>query len=274
MGCPKHFSVSGGMGAALLSKPEVVRDIISTLVRNMGSEVAITAKIRLFPEVKQTLEFMNILVGAGVKAIAVHSRQVPERPRDPARWLEIKQIAELWGDNPVPLIHNGDVFKVEDIERSRKEAGINTIMIARGAIKDPSIFAEDTTKLVPLEESMKQYTRLSVEFHNPINNTKYTLMKMLEETKQGGVTLLGSTQTGKELTTAKSMLDICKIWKLEDCYNKIQEPPQRLTKGERKRQNKRKIEEQSHNNTNSNENDIEDHLEEKVVKKHKTEQQQ
>ena len=27
MGCPKSFSVSGGMGAALLSKPELIHDV-------------------------------------------------------------------------------------------------------------------------------------------------------------------------------------------------------------------------------------------------------
>ena len=33
MGCPKSFSLSGGMGAALLSKPELIQDVRkSTLV--------------------------------------------------------------------------------------------------------------------------------------------------------------------------------------------------------------------------------------------------
>jgi hypothetical protein len=27
MGCPKAFSISGGMGAALLSKPELIHDV-------------------------------------------------------------------------------------------------------------------------------------------------------------------------------------------------------------------------------------------------------
>jgi tRNA-dihydrouridine synthase 2 len=27
MGCPKEFSVQGGMGAALLKKPELVKDV-------------------------------------------------------------------------------------------------------------------------------------------------------------------------------------------------------------------------------------------------------
>lgn len=31
MGCPKSFSISGGMGAALLSKPELIHDVINIL---------------------------------------------------------------------------------------------------------------------------------------------------------------------------------------------------------------------------------------------------
>lgn len=27
MGCPKSFSISGGMGAALLTKPELIHDV-------------------------------------------------------------------------------------------------------------------------------------------------------------------------------------------------------------------------------------------------------
>lgn len=29
MGCPKSFSISGGMGAALLAKPELIHDVCS-----------------------------------------------------------------------------------------------------------------------------------------------------------------------------------------------------------------------------------------------------
>jgi len=31
MGCPKSFSLSGGMGAALLSKPELIHDVLHML---------------------------------------------------------------------------------------------------------------------------------------------------------------------------------------------------------------------------------------------------
>ena len=35
MGCPKHFSTSGGMGSRLLTQPELVRDILTTLRGNL-----------------------------------------------------------------------------------------------------------------------------------------------------------------------------------------------------------------------------------------------
>lgn len=44
MGCPKEFSIKGGMGAALLANPDRAKDILRTLVQN--TKVPITCKIR------------------------------------------------------------------------------------------------------------------------------------------------------------------------------------------------------------------------------------
>lgn len=44
MGCPKEFSLKGGMGAALLSDSERAKSILSTLVKNV--KIPITCKIR------------------------------------------------------------------------------------------------------------------------------------------------------------------------------------------------------------------------------------
>ena len=35
MGCPKEFSIKGGMGAALLQQPEKVKAILTTLVKDV-----------------------------------------------------------------------------------------------------------------------------------------------------------------------------------------------------------------------------------------------
>lgn len=44
MGCPKEFSIKGGMGAALLSNVENAKKILETLTANV--RIPVTCKIR------------------------------------------------------------------------------------------------------------------------------------------------------------------------------------------------------------------------------------
>lgn len=70
MGCPKEFSVQGGMGAALLKKPDTVKEILTTLVNGLSKPV--TCKIRCLPTVQETLNLCKMIEKCGVKAIGVH----------------------------------------------------------------------------------------------------------------------------------------------------------------------------------------------------------
>lgn len=74
MGCPKHFSISGGMGAALLSNKERTRAILTTLRRNLPPELPLTCKIRLLATAEETIDFALLCQSCGVSAIAVHAR--------------------------------------------------------------------------------------------------------------------------------------------------------------------------------------------------------
>jgi tRNA-dihydrouridine synthase 2 len=111
MGCPKHFSISGGMGAALLKKPEIVKDILSTLKRNLNNPI--TCKIRLLDNISSTIELLKIIEQTGVSAIAIHTRYVHERPRDAAHWNFMTTILQS-GIN-VPLIFNGFSFLIKKL---------------------------------------------------------------------------------------------------------------------------------------------------------------
>lgn len=44
MGCPKEFSIKGGMGAALMANATKAKEILKTLVENI--KIPITCKIR------------------------------------------------------------------------------------------------------------------------------------------------------------------------------------------------------------------------------------
>lgn len=81
MGCPKEFSIKGGMGAALMSNPDTAKSILRALVG--GLQVPVTCKIRIFPDVEQTLELAAGLEACGIAAITVHGRTRKERPQHP-----------------------------------------------------------------------------------------------------------------------------------------------------------------------------------------------
>eukprot|EP00929_Paragymnodinium_shiwhaense_P096822 TRINITY_DN58541_c0_g1_i1.p1 TRINITY_DN58541_c0_g1~~TRINITY_DN58541_c0_g1_i1.p1 ORF type:complete len:253 (-),score=63.72 TRINITY_DN58541_c0_g1_i1:651-1409(-) len=117
MGCPKSFSVKGGMGAALLSTPEVAADILKSLRRNLPSSCALTCKIRMLPSTQKTREFMQLCEKSGAEAITVHMRRREERPAEPAHWDE---IVKLWDAVKVPIIANGDFFNRRQIDEHRR----------------------------------------------------------------------------------------------------------------------------------------------------------
>ncbi|CAL5366567.1 unnamed protein product [Camellia sinensis] len=172
MGCPKSFSISGGMGAALLTKPELIHDILTTLKRNLDTPV--TCKIRLLKSSQDTVELARRIEKTGVSALAVHGRRVADRPRDPAKWSEIADVVAALS---IPVIANGDVFEYEDIQCIKLATGASAVMVARGALWNASIFSPKGK--VPWEEVKRQYVRKSILWDNDVKSTKHTLKEMI-----------------------------------------------------------------------------------------------
>ncbi|KAI3980290.1 hypothetical protein MKX01_001361 [Papaver californicum] len=172
MGCPKAFSISGGMGAALLSKPELIHDILTTLKRNLNTPV--TCKIRLLKTSHDTVELARRIEKTGVSALAVHGRKVEDRPRDPAKWNEITDVVAALS---IPVIVNGDVFEYEDFQLIKAATGASSVMVARGALWNASIFSPEGK--LPWEEVKREYVRKSFVWDNCIKSTKHTLREMI-----------------------------------------------------------------------------------------------
>ncbi|KAK4416392.1 tRNA-dihydrouridine(20) synthase [NAD(P)+]-like [Sesamum alatum] len=172
MGCPKSFSISGGMGAALLTKPDLIHDILTTLKRNLNTPV--TCKIRLLKSPQDTVELARRIEKTGVSALAVHGRKVADRPRDPAKWSE---IADVVAAVSIPVIANGDVFEYEDFERIKVATGASSVMVARGALWNASMFSPKGK--LPWEDVKREYVRKSILWDNDIKSTKHTLKEMI-----------------------------------------------------------------------------------------------
>eukprot|EP01084_Bolivina_argentea_P149799 261651_1 len=175
MGCPKKFSMLGGMGAALLSKPETVEDIIKTLKRNVRNNFSVTCKIRLLKDEKLTFELCKRLEKLDINALCIHARYISDRPSCVARIKLIKPITEMLN---IPCIYNGDIYKYNDICIAKELSGCESVMIGRGAQWNISVF-DKNGKMERLDRIVKEYVSIGEKYANVFQNTKYVMVKMI-----------------------------------------------------------------------------------------------
>ncbi|KAH9628787.1 hypothetical protein HF086_004947 [Spodoptera exigua] len=159
MGCPKEFSIKGGMGVALLAQPEKAYNILKTLVDNLS--ISVTCKIRILQTPEETLEVVEKLVSSGIKAIGIHGRTRDERPQHAVHTDVIKYVAERIS---VPVIANGgskEIEKHSDIYKFKEMTGCSSVMIARAAEWNCSIFRKEG--LLPMDTVIEEYLKLAVD---------------------------------------------------------------------------------------------------------------
>lgn len=207
-GCPKPFSVTGGMGSRLLKTPDKLASILVHLVENIPRPI--TCKIRLLPDRQETIDLVTKLVTTGISALAVHCRFPDMRSREPALWDRLSDIVEIChSQSPViPVIINGDLKSIADLERAKKETGADSIMIARAAQFNPSVFR--TEGLIEPMEMIRRYMEIALIVDNHASNTKYLVSKMCADanitTKQREMyQKISSSKSNEEMARALGM---------------------------------------------------------------------
>ncbi|MBA2355738.1 MAG: tRNA dihydrouridine synthase [Luteitalea sp.] len=149
LGCPIDEFTRRGLGAALLRKPRRVRDLVAAMKQGAGA-IPVTVKIRLgwSEDDRNALDVARAAEDGGADALTVHGRTRSARYRHAADWQAIGEVAAALR---IPVVGNGDVLFPEDIERFRAISGVQSVMIARGALIKPWIFAEATGQ--PVDDS-------------------------------------------------------------------------------------------------------------------------
>ncbi|EIW71544.1 hypothetical protein TREMEDRAFT_42909 [Tremella mesenterica DSM 1558] len=171
-GCPKPFSTHSGMGAALLSTPDLLLDILRSLLQNIP--LPISCKIRLLPTQPSTLVLAAQILRTGIRNLTVHCRTRNMRSGERAMWERLADVVNLGRRRDVSIICNGDGEGWSNWERIRQETGADSVMLARAAEKNPSIFRVEgpvgnLEEVVPRLLNIAQYTA------NPWGNTKFLL---------------------------------------------------------------------------------------------------
>lgn len=183
-GCPKHFSIHSGMGAALLSTPDLLCDILTSLVEKVGkpNKTPISVKIRLMPTKEESLELVNRLVKTGISNLTLHCRTREMRNREAPIRDYIDEIRDICHENGVSFIINGSVSSHKEyIELQEKFGNKVGAMIASAGEINPTCFNKNGQ--LSWWETAKEYMQLANEFQNYHTNTKYCLNRMIPNTR-------------------------------------------------------------------------------------------
>ena len=140
MGCPvPKVAIRSKAGSSLLKDPELVRKIVSSVVKAVS--VPVTVKIRSGWDENSinAVEIAKICEEAGASAIFVHGRTRKQGYSGASDWQVIKDVVNAVS---IPVIGNGDVKSCFDAKKMMDECGCAGVMIGRGALGNPWIFKE------------------------------------------------------------------------------------------------------------------------------------
>lgn len=138
MGCPVPKVTSTGSGSALMKDVELACEIVRAVVEAVDVEVSVKMRAG-WTESSDLLEFAKAIEKAGAKMITIHGRTRKQGYSGYADWNIIKEAKEALG---IPVLLNGDVFSAEDAASALDKTGVDGVMIARGALGNPWIFAQ------------------------------------------------------------------------------------------------------------------------------------
>jgi len=226
-GCPKPFSTSGGMGAALMSTPDTLVAILEALVKEVGQkfEIGISVKIRVFPDAEKTEALVRRLVKTGITGLTVHCRTRDMRPRERAIRQQLKMIVGVCHEAGVACLMNGDVYSRDEAIDLMKEYGADGAMIATAAEKNSSVFRPVSEGgLAPWKEVVRHYVEAAMAVDNRWGNTKFLLAQLVpgKDDKYIG---LQQCKSHVQMITALGFDDLLDQAKRADARLGLDQPP-------------------------------------------------
>lgn len=139
MGCPAPKIAGNGSGSSLMKNPPLAAAIVRAVVAAV--EVPVTVKIRKGWDEHSVnaVEVALLCQEAGAAAVAVHGKTREQMYAPPVDRAVIRQVKEALS---VPVIGNGEIDSPEAAAQMFAETGCDGIMVGRGALGRPWLFAQ------------------------------------------------------------------------------------------------------------------------------------
>lgn len=208
------------------------------ILRNLTSNLSlpVSCKIRLLPTQEATLALVRqIGTTTGISNLTVHCRTQEMRDREPAMLERLKDIVDVMKEYGIPVVANGDCWGEVDRERICKLTGkqrhtafrevhwllrplhvilgVTSIMIARGAERNPSCFSPSGF-VDPMEVIIPHYIRIAMFTSNHFGNSKYVINAMdltaTNKPSQSGVQAVRK-QFKQDVSRIKDYKSMCEL---------------------------------------------------------------
>ncbi|MDE7263660.1 MAG: tRNA dihydrouridine synthase DusB [Anaeroplasmataceae bacterium] len=140
MGCPVNkVAKKSHAGAALLQDPDLVFEIVSSVVQAVHKPVTVKIRIGWDMDSINAVDVAKKIEAAGASAITVHGRTRSQFYSGKADLDWIKRVKESVS---IPVIGNGDIVDIASAQHMLEYTGVDAIAIGRGALGNPFIFRE------------------------------------------------------------------------------------------------------------------------------------
>lgn len=127
-GCPAKNVIKSGSGSALMSKPDVLKEILQLLHKKLDGKIPLTLKIRAGFKEKNGLEIAKLAQDCGVEMLIIHPRT---QPGGFSSLLDYDMVKKIKEELSIPIVFSGNIATATTLKKTYERTGVDGFMIGR-----------------------------------------------------------------------------------------------------------------------------------------------
>ena len=154
-GCPVPKVVKKGAGSAMLRDLPMMKKVLRACVESVKIPVTIKIRTGWDSTSRNAIDVCNLAHDEGITWVAIHGRTRAAGYSGLADW---DFITDVKSKVKIPVLGNGDLVTAQKAVDQLKNSGCDGVLIGRGALKNPLIFADALSlwRNEPLRDDLKR----------------------------------------------------------------------------------------------------------------------